>query len=242
MEIFLMDMPTPNSDTTTPVRNDTSDTMTPTNSGELTENEYEFILDSTLNPKKRNDKTILGFIESFVRCHNIRQACEENGLAYSRGYSLRNQVDVASAIQKITDKSAVKYGFDASEIMERTKELVDFDPIMLQNPDGTFKSNLHDIPPEARRALKKMKVKNLWTKEKDMNGMDQKIMVGELIEFEFYDKLKASEMVGKEKKLFKNTTVVEHDVSKNMKDILLESASRAGQRVIEVKDNGERYD
>lgn len=220
-------------------------TPAPDKNGELTENEYEFILDATLHEKKRRDPVILGFIESFVRCKSISQAAAENRISYSRAYNLRNQSDVANAIQKMIDKSAVKYGFDASEIMERTKEIVDFDPILLQNPDGTFKSNMNDIPAEARRSIKKMKVKNLYQKTEDINGMPDKIMVGELIEYEFYDKLKASELVGREKKLFKNTTVVEHDVSKDMASILLDSVSRADkakEKVIEVRSNGERYE
>jgi hypothetical protein len=204
----------------------------PVRSGLLTDNEWSFILDAELKPKHRKDPTVISFIESFVRCKNISQAATESGVHYSLGYSMRHRSDIASCIQKIIDKSAMKYGFDASEIMERTKEIVDFDPIMVQNSDGTFKSNLHDIEPAARRNIKKLKVKNLWSETEDLNGMKKKIIIGEVIEYEFYDKLKAVELTGKEKEMFKNTTRVEHTVTKDMASILLASAKRGEQASI----------
>lgn len=200
--------------------------------GELTEHEWSFILDAELKPKHRKDPTVISFINCFVRCKNISQSAQESGIPYSLGYSIRHRADVASCIQKIIDKSAMKYGFDASEIMERTKEIVDFDPIMVQNPDGTFKSNMYDIAPEARRNIKKLKVKNLYSTIEDINGMKKSIIVGEVIEYEFYDKLKAVELSGKEKEMFKNTTKVEHSVTKDMASILLAAAQRGQQASI----------
>jgi hypothetical protein len=201
-------------------------------SGELTDHEWSFILDAELKSKHRKDPTVISFINCFVRCKNISQSAAETGIPYSLGYSIRHRADVASCIQKIIDKSAMKYGFDASEIMERTKEIVDFDPIMVQNPDGTFKNNFHDIPPEARRNIKKLKVKNIWGDSTDLNGMKSKIIIGEIIEYEFYDKLKAVELSGKEKELFKTTTKVEHSVTKDMASILLAAAQRGQQASI----------
>lgn len=198
--------------------------------GELTENEYDFILTATLKTKHRKDPAVIAFIDAFVACKSISQASNEAGIHRTLGYKLRHRKDIANAIQKLIDKSTVKYGFDNSEIFERVKEVVEFDPIDVMNPDGTFKSNMHDIAPEARRVLKKLKVKNLYNQIEDINGMDQKIIIGEVIEYEFYDKLKASELVGREKEMFKNTTKVEHTVSNDMANLLLESAKRGAER------------
>lgn len=209
----------------------------PPSKGELSENEAGFILDATLKPKHRSDVTVVKFIESFVRCKNIAQASDEAGVHYSLGYSMRHRRDVSNAIQKIIDKSAAKYGFDASEVLERVKEVSDVDPIEFVHPDGSFKE-LHDIKPEARRAIKKFKAKNIYEQVEDMNGMKSKIVVGRLFDVEFHDKLKASELVGKEKEMFKNTTKVVHDVTENMGSILLESAQRgedAKRKVIDVR-------
>lgn len=210
-------------------------------SAELNDNEAAFILETTLSPKRRNDEVVLAFIESFVRCKNIKQASHECGIHHEVGYRIRHYKDVATAITKIIDRSAIKYGFDASEIVERTKEMVDFDPIAVQNSDGSFISNLHEISPEARRNIKKLKVKNLWGEREDMNGMKSKIIIGEVIEYEFYDKLKAIDLVGKEKELFKTVSKVEHGVSKDMASILLASVKRADEikQTIQVKPDVE---
>lgn len=210
--------------------------------GALTDEESKFILDTVLDKRYRHDSTVLAFIASFVRCKNIAQASEEAGIKPGLGYRIRHYKSVSNAIKAIIEKSAEKYGFDSTEIMERTKEIVDFDPIMLQNPDGTFKNNLYDIPPEARRNLKKMKVKNIWGEHEDINGIKDKIIIGEVIEYEFYDKMKAIDLAGKEKEMFKTTTKVEHTISNDMANILLESAKRGEEAkrlvdadVVEIK-------
>lgn len=206
-------------------------TLTQSPSGDLTENESSYILDRTLSEKNRNDPRVIAFIDSFIVCRSIPQASAEAGIERKLGYSFRHRKDIANAIQKITDKSAVKHGFDASEIFERVKEVVEFDPVNLQNCDGTYKSNLHDIDPETRRCLKKLKVKNLYNQVEDINGMKRQIIIGELIEYDFYDKLKAAELTGKEKEMFKNTTKVEHTVSADMATLLLDSTKRAEKRL-----------
>lgn len=234
-----MTMPLPDTAVTPsvslPTTSDTTVAKKP--SGKLTENEYGYILDTTLKPKNRKDPKMIAFIESFVRCKNIAQASAETGINKKIGFGWRHRVDIARCIQKMIDKSTVKHGFDGSEILERVKEVVDFDPIMMVNPDGTYKNDLNDIEPEARRSLKKLKVKNLWGDAKpDMNGIVNKLIVGEIIEYEFYDKLKAAELVGKEKEMFKNTTKVEHGVTKDMANLLLESAKRADKQITMMND------
>lgn len=204
-------------------KNETDDDLT----GNLEVNEVMVILKSTLRKEALKDEKIISFIDSFVRCKNIPQASRDAGVHKNIGHKWRHRADIASAIEKLTVKSYVKFGFDASEVVERTKEIVDFDPLDLVNPDGSYKSNLNDIAPEARRVLKKLKVKNIYKNSKDHNGIKSKIIVGEVIEYEFYDKLKGIELLGAEKDLFKKTTRVEHDVTKDMADILLASARRA---------------
>lgn len=206
-------------------------------SGELEEVEYDFILNDCLSEKRRYDETVLRYIDSFVRCKNNLQASQECGIDRALGYRIKNYKDVSLAINKLTQRSAVKYGFDASEVMERTKEIADFDPIMVQNPDGTFKNNFHDIPAEARRCIKKLKVKNLWGQTEDINGIKTKIIIGEVIEYEFHDKMKAIDMVGKEKEMFKTTNKVEHTVSNDMASLLLASVERgkkASENIIDI--------
>lgn len=199
--------------------------------GRLTDDETSFILESSLRTKHREDHKVIEFIDNFIRCKDIGQASAETGVARSVGYKWRYQKDIALAIQRLIDKSAVKHGMDSSEILERVAEQVNFDPIMLQNPDGTFKSNMHDIPPEARRNIKEFEAKNIWGE--DRNGV--KIIVGELIKVKFYDKQKAVELIGKEKEMFKNTTKVEHTISNDMANILLDATKRGQQASLEYR-------
>ena len=65
--------------------------------------------------------------------------------------------------------------------------------------------------------------------------MKNKIIIGKVIEYEFYDKLKAVDLVGKERDLFKNKSVVEHTVSKDMASILLESKRRGEEASLQIK-------
>lgn len=204
--------------------------------GSLEVSEYNLVLDSVLTTRHRKDPKVTSFIDSFIKCKSIKQASAECGVHETVGYKWRHSNDIAACIQRLIDMSAVKHGFDSSEILERVKEIVDFDPIEVQNPDGTFKSNFHDISPEARRNIKSLKVKNIYSTVEDINGIKNKIITGEIIEYEFYDKLKSAELVGKEKQMFKTTTRVEHSVTKDMEKLLLGSKDRS-ERFIEATFN-----
>lgn len=204
--------------------------------GELTLNESKFILDTTLKPKHRTDVKLISFIDSFIRCKSISQASEESGVHQTLGYRWRHLKDVSNAIQKLIDKSTIKHGFDSSEILERVKEAVDFDPIDLQNPDGTWKDSLHDIAPATRRCITEIKAQNLYNQVEDLNGIKSNIIVGKVIHYKWDKKAKYAEMVGKEKQMFTTTTRVEHDVTKNMASVLLESAKLADKAIADFSN------
>ncbi len=70
--------------------------------------------------------------------------------------------------------------------------------------------------------------------------MTSTVKTGEIISYEFYDKMKATELLGREKELFKETKKVEHDVTRNMASVLLESKRRGDEahaQVIDVTPN-----
>ena len=56
------------------------------------------------------------------------------------------------------------------------------------------------------------------------------IVIGQLVNVKLWDKTKGLELLGSEKNIFKRTTVVEHDVTANMQNVLLESGRRAESR------------
>lgn len=198
--------------------------------GKLSENEANVILRATLLPEHREDPNVLRFISAYMRCRHAGQAAEEAGLPARAGANLRNRPDIHLAITRLSEKSVNKYGFDASEVVERVKEVSEIDLVVFENPDGTWKNRLSDIPPEARRAIKKIKVKNCF--DTDANGM--RIVTGEIIEIEVWDKMKGLELLGREKNTFKDTKVVEHNISRNMADTLLEASRRADERLAQL--------
>lgn len=198
--------------------------------GALTDDETTLILRVSLHPQHREDPNVLRFIQSYMRCKDARQAAREAGLPPEAGRNLRNKADIHLAITKLTEKSVMKYGYDATETIERVKEIAGMDLIEFENPDGSYKKSLSQISPESRRAIKRIKVKNMF--DVDSNGI--RTIVGEIIEIEVWDKMKAIELLGREKEIFKETRKIEHDVTANMKDVLLDSSRRAEQRVIDV--------
>lgn len=193
--------------------------------GRLSEDETTFILRTTLLPEHREDPNVLRFIAGYIRCRDARQAAVEAGLDPRSGANLRARPDIHLAITKLSEKSVMKYGFDASEVIEKIKEIVNVDPVDFLRPDGSYKM-LHEMAPEARRAIKKFKAKNLF--EKDPNGMP--VQIGVLVEIELWDKMKGSELLGREKEIFVEKKKVEHDISANMGSFLLESKKRAEDR------------
>lgn len=195
----------------------------------LTDEETTYILETTLRPSQFADPRIVKFILCYLVCRNTAQAGREAGV---NGQYIRNQPEVHKAIEALTAKAVMKYGYDASEVIERVKEVAGLDPIEFENPDGSFKTHMSQIAPEARRAIKKFKAKNLYGE--DPNGM--KIVIGQLIEVEMWDKLKSLELLGREKNIMKETKKIEHDVTQNMADLLLESKRMADHRALEMKD------
>lgn len=189
----------------------------------LTDDEMEFFFKSYLTPNQYADKRYIAFICSYLEHRNASQAARASGLASSA----RQRPEVHACIEAITNKAVMKYGYDAAEMIERMKEIALFDPIDVVNPDGTIKENMNDIPPTARRAIKKFKAKNLY--ESDPNGFPR--LIGRLMEIEFWDKPSAIRDLGSEKNVLRKTTVVQHDVTQNMKSVLLESGSRADERL-----------
>jgi phage terminase small subunit len=201
--------------------------------GALTENEVMFIIGDTLIPQHRDDPNVLRFISNYLSCRDATQAARDAGIAdpARSGKVLRLRPDIHNCIEKLTVKSVMRFGFDASEVIEKFKEVAFFDPIELLNADGSYKKLQH-MTPEARRAIKKFKAKNLFAK--DPNGMD--VLVGELIEVELHDKTRAGELLGREVDLFKEKKIHEFDVGKDMKNILLEAKNRGAERYEEGRD------
>ncbi len=194
----------------------------------MTDEETMSILRTHLKPSQYQDPQILHFIACYMQTRHAQQAAADAGYSAASGYNLRTRPEIHRAIEELTAKMVQKYGYNAEEIIERVKEISAVDPIEFENPDGSFKTNMSQISPEVRRAIKKFKVKNLWGKDAN----DMSIVIGQIIDIELYDKLKAHELLAREKGVLRETKVVQHDVTTNMKDLLLDSSRRAEQRLV----------
>ncbi len=197
--------------------------------------DVSFILRSILRPETHDNVEILRFIAAYLECRDVKEASRIAGIARVRGDAFLRKRDVIMAIQKVTATAVLKHNLDPAAIVERVKEVADVDPLDLWDESGNFRrEKMGEIPAATRRAIKKFKVKELF--DFDQNGV--KVLVGYLTEVEFWDKIKASELLGRETDLFKETKVVKHDATDNMKQILLGAEKRAEESAASYREVG----
>jgi hypothetical protein len=194
--------------------------------------DISIILSTTLWPQHREDPNILRFINAYLVSRDLRQVAAETGLSYRDCQSLKRRPDIYEAINKITDLALNKYGYDAHDVVQKVIEVANVDIAEFENADGTYKEKLSELSPETRRAVRKFKVKNCY--DTDPNGM--RVVSGRIIEVELWDKMKAVELLGREKNIFKENKKIEHSISDNMASVLLESRKRAEDRLLEMRD------
>lgn len=202
----------------------------------LSETETEFILDKYLLPEHRSDPNIIRFIMAYLVCRHPKQAAQEVGIAspLTSGRNLLARPDIAETIQKLTDKALHKYGFTGDEVVERVKEIADANIFDFLTDDMQTIDDKRNVPLELQRAVKKFKI----TGEAmlDINGMPmygpdgKQLFKNRVHDIELYDKIKSTELLGREKQLFKETKVTKHEVSDRMASILLAQVERAKER------------
>lgn len=195
----------------------------------------EQIIRTTLKPEHATDPNILRFIANYNLCHDVKQAARDSGLSVHDGKRLIQRPDIYECTQRIAAAGARKFGYDAEEVVAKVKEVIEFDPADLIDPKtNAFYEDISQVPPETRRVIKKLTIQNVY--DKDPNG----IIIGlhsKILKFEFWDKLKAAEMLGGEKEVFKKSLKVEHEVGSNMRETLLGRLEDAESRkVLKAKD------
>lgn len=197
----------------------------------LTEDETMYILTSTLKSKHAADPVVIDFIIEFLNCRDLRQAAEYAGITFKRAKALKAQPDVYECIRRMNSKAVEKFGYSAEDVVEKVKEISEADMRYFQKPDGSWVNNLNDVPREISRAVVQFEVKNIFGT--DPNGMP--IITGEIIKVKFDSKLKASELLGREKDLFVEKKRVELDATADMKQILLGANMRAEERLKQLE-------
>lgn len=185
----------------------------------IDENERSFIYRKNLAPYHRDNPLVIAWLTAYLATRSVKEAARLAGISRRDGETLKSRADIAECIAQCTEKMTEKFGYNASEVIERVKNIASADMADFQNPDGSWIDDLSRIPYETRMAVKKFKVRNVY--ENDMNGIRQ--VSGRIIEVEFKDALKADELLAREKGVLKETKKVEHDVTGNMREILLEA-------------------
>jgi phage terminase small subunit len=180
------------------------------------------IINIMLEPEHRIDPRLVKFIQSYLECRHIREAEKLAGLSSGSGKRILNKPDVQACMLKINETLGDQAAIDASAIIARTKEIVDFDIADIFTEDGRVK-DIKDIPPAASRVIKKLVVREVY--EKDMNGQD--VFSGYIKTVEFFDKMKGIELLGSQVDLFNKKIKHEHDVGNNLASLLLNSEKRA---------------
>jgi hypothetical protein len=199
---------------------------------ELDSEEIFQIMKNNLPANLREHPTIHAFILDYLDTRDTTQTAANLGINPATAKRLRNRKDVHKTIVALTKTACLKYDIDPETIVKRVNDIATFDPGDIIDPaTGACVENIHEVPVEIRRCIKKMKVENI--KEKDHNGVEH--IVGRAVTVEFWDKLKASEMIGKELDLFKEKKIIELGPTKDMANLLLESRRRAEERIVDVE-------
>lgn len=178
------------------------------------------ILNNSLDYKHRIDPKMVRFLMAYVECRSTSQAAKLAGLSTTQGNNILNKKDVQAALAMIQGEQGRKASFDAREILERTNEIAQVDPIDVFNDDGTVK-DIKDIPADVRRAIKSIEVRET----RDQNGVPD----GFVKRITFWDKTKGLELLGKHESLFNDKVEHTHDIGGNLASYLLDSEKRANE-------------
>lgn len=170
----------------------------------ISEDTKRLILKKHLHPDHFVSPIVLQFIDSYLHNLDVRQAALECGISYREAKGLKNRPDIHDAISDLTRLAVDKYGYSAEEVVERVKEVLDFDPAVLENADGTFKESFSEIPKQFRTAIVELVVKNEYGT--DINGL--RTVTGHIVSYKFEKKLAAAKMLGPEKNVFKDSVDV----------------------------------
>lgn len=177
------------------------------------------IIQTTLLPEHALDSVIIKFIYAYLETRHSADASKAVGISRYSGNRILAKQDIQECIRNINTSLARTHSFDAGEVLERANEIAQVNPQDVLNGDGTVK-DFQLLTPAVARTIKKMKVEEVWTN--DENGVSVK--TGRVVHIEFWDKLKATELLGKFEGVFKDTVKHEIGMDGNLAAVLLANA------------------
>lgn len=195
------------------------------------------IFATTLSQRHQQDKVIMAYIMKYVDCRHNGEASRSVGIAAHEGNNLRKHADVAEAIKKVAALATEEFGFAADDLVQRLKDIADFDPLDIYDQDTGLFKHIKDLPFEARMSIREFECENVM--EKDANGIETGRVISQVLKYKFYDRPDQVKVLGREKNLFKERKVVENNVTHSLNTKLLAGLQRAEQGRIGMRDVGE---
>lgn len=168
----------------------------------------------TRKPKKTSHK-VLAKAEIFCREYIIHRNATKAAIAagYSeatagaRGSILLRNVKNQARIDELEKERLERLRLDADQILDEARKLATSDVTDLFDDEGKMKP-MNEWPADLRRCVSSVEVEELFDYERDDDGRMQKTHIGYTKKIKLWDKTKALEMLGRNKKLF--TDVVEN--------------------------------
>jgi len=164
------------------------------------------------------------FVAEYLKDLNATQAAIRAGYsprtAASQAHDLLRKPEIARPVANGQTAQFQRMALDGDEVKRINAEIASFDPAVLQDEAGNYKP-LKDLPPEARRCIKRIRVhkRNLTA------GDGQTDLV---IDYDFYDKHPAIDRDYKRNGLLRERVDVTHSVT--LEDIIVGSVRREGEQ------------
>lgn len=162
------------------------------------------------------------FVVEYAIDQNGTKAAIRAGYAESSAHAEASRqlkiVKVRQEIAKELNKHLANRGVKVRTVVNRLDDLATVDPAECFG-EGNHVLTIHDIPPDVRRCIKEITVREEWGGQ----GRDKK-KVAELVTVKFYDRVKANELLGRHLKMFTDKVEVKH------KHTLESLVAQAGER------------
>lgn len=160
------------------------------------------VLEAQLNPQQEL------FCRQYVKHFNAGKAAVEAGYsaktARGIGSALLTKVAVQKRIRALVAGRLKRIELDGDQILHELKALGFFDPIAIYDEDGKMKP-IHEWPPSIRKCVQSIEsFEHYMPFTKELIGVTWKV--------KFWDKLKALELLGKNKQLFNEHIEHHHEV------------------------------
>lgn len=139
----------------------------------------------------------LEYIKDFNATRAAIAAGSTIGSAAVLGYRLLRKDKILKRIEELTAGRNQRILLEGDEILGELKRIGDFDPRQIFEDNGTVKDP-KDWPIDLAKAISSIEVKEIFAKGGKLIGYTKKV--------KFWDKTKALELLGKNKKLFVEVT------------------------------------